>query len=332
MSKKSNLIYFILILSVSVLHAQKDGDILRKIRIDSFEKLLIYIKETEGRDSTGLDPARFQHLDDVHMYGISYLSDSLKVNGFLLTPKDTGPYPAIIYNRGGSIEWGSLTHWVSSIGLGELAELVRQGYVIAASQYRGNGGSEGQEEYGGADINDVMNLKKVLAQTPIADTSRIGMFGWSRGGMMSFITLKNYRENHGLKAVVIGGPGTNLVAGLADRPELEHNWSIIIPGFASDREKVLRARSAIYWVDKLPRDVPILMLHGTVDWHVKPEETLALAQEFIKNQIPHRLVMFEGAEHAIKEHHEEKMRQIISWFDRFLKNDEALPKTTGERW
>ena len=228
------------------------------------------------------------------------------------------------------MEWGSLTHWASSIGLGELADIARRGYVIAASQYRGNGGSEGQEEYAGSDINDVMNLKHVLAQTPEADTSRIGMFGWSRGGMTSLVFLRKFKENHGLKAVAIGGPGVNLVGAVAERPELEHNWSIIIPGFNTDREGALRERSALYWADELPTDVPILMLHGAVDWHVKAEETLTFSAELLKNRVPHRLVIFEGAEHAIRERHEEKMEQILNWFDRFLNQGEEIPKTTSQ--
>jgi len=316
---------FVLIFSLTAF-AQQDGQLVNKTYIADFAALENYIEQTEQRDSLGLHAERYERLADVNLYGITYYSDGLKVKGFILTPKGEGPYPAILYNRGGSLEWGSLTHWVSSIGLGELAELAMQGYVIAASQYRGNGGGEGREEYGGADINDIMNLKHVLAATPEADTSRIGMFGWSRGGMMSFVTLRRFPKTHGLKAVVVGGPGTNLVQGVIDRPELNENWSMIIPGYAEDRTAALKERSVLYWADELPRNVPILLLQGMADWHLRPDETLELAIKLQKNKVPFRLVAFEGAEHAIREHHDEKMRQIVSWFDRFLKQGEKLPK------
>ena len=31
-------------------------------------------------------------------------------------------------------------------------------YVVVGSHYRGNKGSEGKEEFGGSDVNDVINL------------------------------------------------------------------------------------------------------------------------------------------------------------------------------
>ncbi|MBK6831109.1 MAG: hypothetical protein IPG92_10395 [Flavobacteriales bacterium] len=34
-------------------------------------------------------------------------------------------------------------------------------------------------------MNDVLNLMPLLAQVPEADTSRIGLFGTSRGGLMT---------------------------------------------------------------------------------------------------------------------------------------------------
>jgi hypothetical protein len=30
--------------------------------------------------------------------------------------------------------------------------------VVVASQYRGNGGGEGHEEFGGAEVHDILNL------------------------------------------------------------------------------------------------------------------------------------------------------------------------------
>jgi hypothetical protein len=78
---------------------------------------------------------------------ITYLSDGLKVVGFLWKPQDTvgKQFPLIIFNRGGNREFGKLTPWLR---LGFFS-YVSQGFVVLASQYRGNDGGEGHEEYGG---------------------------------------------------------------------------------------------------------------------------------------------------------------------------------------
>lgn len=92
------------------------------------------------------------------------------MKGFLGHPKGNGLYPAIIYNRGGYGEYGVLEGW-------EVALFVEAGYVAVASQYRGNAGSEGKEQFGGRDVNDVLNLVPLLKQFPYVDPERIGMMG-----------------------------------------------------------------------------------------------------------------------------------------------------------
>ncbi len=61
------------------------------------------------------------------------------MHGNGIKPKKKGNYPCIIYNRGGNKEFGSLKIADGAITLGEIA---KKGYVVIASQYRGNGGSE----------------------------------------------------------------------------------------------------------------------------------------------------------------------------------------------
>ena len=295
--------------------AQRDGDIVEKHQIKDLDQLIDYVKTTEGLDSVFFDKSRFDYFKKVHVFGITYMSDGLKVKGFLLHPKKNGIYPSIVYNRGGSLEWGSLTHHRASIGLGELARLANEGYVIAASQYRGNGGGEGAEEYGDADLNDVLNLIPLLGAEARADTSRLGLFGWSRGGMMSFLTLK--KEGR-FKAVVVGGPSTNLVRSIVDRPELDEWWSNFIPNYNNDKQNILEKRSAIYWVDKLPKHIPILILQGTADKGVAADENISFVKKLQSEEIPYRFVLYEGGNHSLSTHRDEVFDQIFKWYQKYL--------------
>ena len=294
---------------------QTDGQIIEKTRITSLEQLIEYVRKTEKRDTIDFDSTRFKHFTAVDVFGITYYSDSLKVKGFLLTPEKPGKYPFIIYNRGGSLEFGSLTSSHASIGLGELARLASEGYIIAASQYRGNGGGEGQEEYGGSDINDVLNLIPVLAHVPGADTSRLGMFGWSRGGMTSFLTLK---KTNRIKALAVGGPSTDITRSVVDRPELLKWWKAFVPGINENQDEVLKVRSPVFWVDELPTNVPVLMLQGNKDKSLLPGSTLRFALQLDKYKIPYRLIMFEDGTHSLSQYREEVFFQITRWFKKYL--------------
>src|SRR4030095_11639469 len=117
-------------------------------------------------------------LKSVEFHRITYLSDGLKVKGYLAGPKIGERLPCVIYNRGGNREFGALRRGPAAAMLGRVASW---GYVVVASQYRGNVGGEGREEFGGADVNDVLNLIPLLQSWPQADASRLGMYGWRRG-------------------------------------------------------------------------------------------------------------------------------------------------------
>lgn len=116
----------------------------------------------------------------------------------LIAPKAKGNYPVIIFNRGGNRDYNELTLKMLFFST---AVLANEGYIILASNYRV------KDEYGGKDLNDVLHLIDVAAQIENADTSKIGMFGWSRGGMMTYLALK---ESNRIKTAVIGNGASDL--------------------------------------------------------------------------------------------------------------------------
>ena len=204
-----------------------------------------------------------------------------------------------------------------------LGQLAKEGYVAIASQYRGNGGSEGQEEFGGAEVNDILRLIDVLAEVEGADTSRIGMYGWSRGGMMTYLALT---KTNRIKAAVVGGAVSDLWGTIEERPDMEtHVFAELIPDYEKNKEEELKKRSAIYWADQFPKDVPILLLHGNADWRVKSAQSLQLAMELDKHRVPYRLIIYEGGNHGLSEHDAEVDTQVLNWLDKYVKNRQNLP-------
>ncbi|PWI31620.1 peptidase [Flavobacteriaceae bacterium LYZ1037] len=311
---------FFFILIGTFIQAQNNHLLLEKNLITNIEDTPIYNYLTEDIAGTRHWKESFKYMDSIKIYAISYLSDGLKVNGFLVMPKQTGTYPCIIYNRGGNRDFGALKIAQAAIFLGEVA---KEGYVVIASQYRGNAGSEGQEEFGGKDVNDVTILPEVLEEIEEADTQRIGMYGWSRGGMMTYIALTKMNN---IKAAVVGGAVSDSFSTIKDRPGMETGvLAELIPDYEENKDIELNKRSAVKWADTFSKHVPILMLHGNADWRVKPEQSLNLALEFEKYRIPYRLIIFEGGDHGITEYRQEVKNQVINWFDRYLKHNEPLP-------
>lgn len=310
---------FLIVVVLSNCQAQSGNLLINETVISDWSKFPIYpklVKDTIGNEWN----TEYEYLDQIEVSGITYLSDGLKIKGLMVKPKKKGNYPCIIYNRGGNRDFGQLVAGHGALTLGKIA---KEGYIVIASQYRGNGGSEGQEEFGGAEVNDVLVLTEVLKEVEGADTDKIGMYGWSRGGMMTYIALTKTDK---IKAAVVGGAVSDSYSSIIDRPEMETRvLAELIPNYEENKEAELDKRSPVKWANKFSKNVPILMLHGNSDWRVKPEQSLNLALEFGKYRIPYRLIMFEGGDHGISEHRAEVNAQVINWFDRYLKENEAVP-------
>ena len=259
-------------------------------------------------------------LDKVEVRSITYLSDGLKVKGYLAVPKEGKKLPCVIYNRGGNRSFGAID---DDEAVYELGRIATWGYVVAASQYRGNAGGEGREEFGGADVDDVLNLIPLLKSLPQADTSRIGMYGWSRGGMMTYLALTRTDR---IAAAVIGGGSSDLFDGMKQRPDMEkYVYAQLIPNYAKNKEAALAARSAIRWPEKINKKTPLLLLHGSADWRVDPTEALAMVSALYKSKQPFRFVFFEGGDHGLTEYQGEVNRLTKDWLDRYVRDRKPWP-------
>jgi len=260
---------------------------------------------------------RFQRNEGlVDIFRIEYLSRGNSVVGFVIEPKNkTAPLPCIVYNRGGTREFGKIKQ---GLLFGTLAEMADWGYVVIASQYSGNDGGSGNDEFGGGDVGDIEILYEILKKYTAIDSTRIGMMGGSRGGMMTYLMLTRVSW---IKAAVVRAGVANLFRNQRERPKMKQQHALL---FGGSREELIK-RSALYWPEKFPKDVPLLLMHGSSDWRVSPLDSIDLARKLYLEKVPHRLVVFEGADHGLTEVREEVMRQTREWFDRFVKETNPLP-------
>ena len=224
---------------------------------------------------------------------ISYWSDGLKINGYVARPVQPGRYPVLLWNRGGSGDRGALSNLTAYL---ILASTAVWGYVVLGTQYRGNMGSEGVEDWGGEDIHDALNLLETAREIPGADLSRVGIEGASRGGMTTYRILS---QDDRFRCAIVHA-GVTDVTSLCDHKTnfarfCEKLLSVFPP---EEKDEQLRRRSAITFADKLPRTCPILLLHGDKDTVIPTEQTVRFAEELKRHSIPHELHILEGGTHV----------------------------------
>lgn len=315
--------YILLSLLLFLFSCSKKPKSLEEVKSDfgTFEKETIKVRpidytKTPIYNVVKHHPDDYAYLDNVDISSIAHISDSLFLTGLMVEPKQPGKYPLIILNRGGNRDLGSL---IVGTAVNIMAPLAAEGYVVAATNYRGNSRSEGTEQFGGEDINDIANLINSMAEIQKADTSRVGLLGISRGGMMNYLTLKeNYTKN--IKAVVNIGGIADLETTIKYHPQIEEVASELISNFKKNRAIEIGNRSAIQWTDKLPRTAPILILHGMKDQHVTYSQIPAFTDSLEKFGIPFKSVSFKNGNHGIIEYKDDVRNLMNNWFERYVKN------------
>jgi len=245
---------------------------------------------------------------------ITYISDGLKVKGYLAYPikKDENTkYPCIIWNRGGVGENGAIDPFTAR---GMFGQMAAWGYVVFAPMYRGNSGGEGAEDLGGKDVNDILNLIPLADDIPGADTTLWGIEGWSRGGMMTYIALT---KNPVFKCAVLSGA-------ISDLREYVEGGSKTGAFFREalgpvEFEKILESRSIINFPQKLPKHTAMLIIHGGGDETVSPMQSINLSVKLLQLGVPHRLVILEEGNHFLTRHRREVDQMRKEWYKKYLK-------------
>jgi dipeptidyl aminopeptidase/acylaminoacyl peptidase len=242
------------------------------------------------------------------------MSDGLRVTGFLVKPRDTQNkrYPAIIYNRGGFLEIGKL----GTPNILDFYEMATNGFVLLASQYRGNDGGEGREQCGGADVDDVTNLLALTVRLPYVDEKNVFLYGFSRGGMMTLLAL---RQGAVVNAAAVVGAVFDFKDALENAnqraPQIVGQITGLIPDFTNRSVEALKERSAINWPEKLT--APLLIIHGGEDEEVPPLEALAYASKLTALHKTYQLVVYANDIHEAARNRRDRNARIIEWFRRF---------------
>lgn len=137
---------------------------------------------------------------------------------YVFIPKSVDPgkkYPLIVFPHSG-VHADMNTYYAHII-----RELMAQGYVVVATEYRGSTGyGKGAYQaidYGGRENADVKAGRDYMIENySFVDKDRVGIIGWSHGGMITLMNLFEYPAAY--KVGFAGVPVSDLISrmGIAD--------------------------------------------------------------------------------------------------------------------
>ena len=133
----------------------------------------------------GILPA--QTASSYNSYDEVTYSQSPLLKGYLCKPSETGPYPAVIFNHGGK---GNI---IGGDPKGICQALAKDGFIGFSPIRRPDTSMPGR-------MADIFAALTYLQNVPKVDRNRIGMIGFSSGGLITYVSGTRYPE---LKALVI---------------------------------------------------------------------------------------------------------------------------------
>jgi len=175
-----------------------------------------------------------------------------------------GKYPLIVLPHGGV--HSNLSTYYTHI----IRELMAQGYIVVAPEYRGSTGYGGSYyrniDYGGLETEDVYAARNHMVENyDIVNKNKVGIIGWSHGGLISLLNIFDHPDDY--QVCFAGVPVSDLIARMGyqddDYRDL-YSADYHIGKTAQENVAEYRRRSPA-WNTHRMKDTPLLIHTNTID-------------------------------------------------------------------
>ncbi len=263
---------------------------------------------------------RLGEVENVHFES----RDGTPIEGFVVKPPDFEPdtrYPAILRIHGGPQSQ-------YDFGFQFEAQLyAAHGYVVVLPNPRGSTGY-GQafckaiwRDWGGVDFDDVMASVDHIIERGWADPEKLGVGGWSYGGMMTnHVITKTDR----FKGAYTGASATLYVVNYGH--DMYQRWWEQELGLPWRNRQIYEDLSPFNRVENIV--TPTLIVGGEQDWNVPIINSEQLYQALRALGRTTELVVYPGEYHGIEtpSYIQDLYQRYLAWFGKYVKGEEATGK------
>lgn len=251
--------------------------------------------------------------------------DGTEIEGFIYLPPgydEALRYPTLLRIHGGPV-----SQYRHSFNF-EAQLFAAHGYAVVMTNPRGSSGY-GQSfaqalwaEWGNKDYEDVMAGIDYAIEQGIADPDRLGVGGWSYGGILTdHVIAKTDR----FKAAITGASEVLYVANYGhDHYQLEWEKELGLPWENRDAWERI---SPFNHVENIV--TPTLIMGGEQDWNVPIQNSEQLYQALKRLGREVQLVVYPGQSHGLRvpSYQKDRLERYLDWYDRYVKGDRT--ETTG---
>ena len=243
--------------------------------------------------------------------------DGTTVNGFMVLPPDFQQgrkYPAILRIHGGPV-----SQFTADFNF-EWQYFAARGYVVVAANPRGSSG-RGEAysmaiyaDWGNKDVEDVLAAVDYAVAQGIVDPDRLGVGGWSYGGMLTNYTIASDTR---FKAATSGASISDIFAGYGtDQYVREYELELGPPWKNTD--VWVKVSYPFLHADRIRTNV--LFLCGSKDFNVPLLNSEQMYQALRSLGLETQLVIYPDQFHEISvpSYARDILERYVAWYDRFL--------------
>ncbi|MET0645743.1 MAG: S9 family peptidase [Pyrinomonadaceae bacterium] len=223
-------------------------------------------------------------------------ADGFPMPARLLKPKDFRPdrrYPVIVYVYGGPSAPSVANSWQG--GLLQEQLFIAEGFVLLTVDNRAATGVSKKLEntiVGKAfepETADLLDAVRWLKAQPWVDGGRVGVWGWSGGGTMTLSLMTRSKE---FKAGISGAPVT-------DWRYYDTKWAEALAGMPAENPEGYERASLVRRAGELHGR--LLLVHGTYDDNVHPQNTQAFADALIQSGKLFEQMIYPMRKHSVSD-------------------------------
>jgi dipeptidyl aminopeptidase/acylaminoacyl peptidase len=316
-------------LTVSSFSLGKDGSIAAQVGMtDRPDEIYL----SNGTDLTRLTKTNDALISQLRLAKVDYVhfksKDGTPVSGYLYKPLDYTPgkkVPTLLNPHGGPVGQYSASFY-------HLAELyAANGYAVLLPNPRGSSGY-GQKfceaifaDWGNKDYQDDMAMVDNALAQGIADPDKLGVGGWSYGGMSTdFIIAQTTR----FKAAISGAGIALLHTGFGhDQYQKDYFTEL---GYPWENKATWEKVSPFYRIKNIT--TPTLFMGGDVDWNVPIIGGEQMYQALKSLGRTTELVVYPGEHHGftVPSHMKDRLERYLAWYAHYVKG-ESTPARPVEK-
>jgi dipeptidyl aminopeptidase/acylaminoacyl peptidase len=244
--------------------------------------------------------------------------DGTKVSNLLFLPPNVSEgkkLPLIVFIHGGPVaqdDWGfDLSRQMLAAG----------GYAVVAVNYRGSNGrglaytASINADWGNLEVVDILRAVDHLVEKGIADPERLGVGGWSYGGILTNATIATDTR---FKAAASGaGVSMQLSFYGVDQYILQNENELGLPWKGIDN--YLKIGFPFLHADRIK--TPTLFMVGEKDFNVPAAGSEQMYQALRSLGVPTQLVVYPKQFHGISvpSYQKDRFERYLKWYGNYLK-------------